>query len=186
MAPHLALPAGVPGPPGARWLTAWAQVSGKESPMTKITLAALALFVSLCAIPRPCDAAQMALKLEADLTSFFAAPDHSSLDEDLGSAFTVEAWINPAANLGTDDYGNEYIILNKEDSYEIAVRNGDPSTEGTFQAAIQPDGAGWAWTEAEEGTVPVNKWTHVAATWDGLVIRTFVNGKLNMTFDQQG
>lgn len=153
--------------------------------MKKFNLATLALFGSVCALTQLSEAAQMALKLEGDPESYFAAPDHKSLDADLGAVFTVEAWVNPGTNLGDDTHPNEYMILNKEDCYEISVRNDDLAAEGSFQVAVQPAGVSWEWWNSQE-TVPVDKWTHVAATWDGLVIRTFVNGKFLMAFDKTG
>jgi hypothetical protein len=137
----------------------------------------VAAVVSVCALSQLCDAAQMALKLEGDPESYFEVPDNKSLDADLGSAFTVEAWVNPAVNTTDGTFENAHMILNKEDSYEIAVYNADPSTEGTFQAAVKPlDTQAWDWRDSTE-TVPLNKWTHVAMTWDGTTTRTFVNGK---------
>jgi hypothetical protein len=170
------------------------RVPGKESPMKKFTFAALALFVSVCALTRAGNAAQMALKLDGvDVDSFFAAPNSPSLAKDIGSNLTVEAWVNPAANLADDTNhpSNEYIIVNKEDAYEISVRNDDAATPGTLQVALRPadasDGTAGSWGWNDSGvTIPVNKWTHVAATWDGLVLRTFVNGKFAMRFDWAG
>ncbi|PYI88818.1 MAG: hypothetical protein DME26_02715 [Verrucomicrobia bacterium] len=137
--------------------------------MKKFEFAILAQFVTVCGLTQLCDAAQMALKLEGDPESYFEAPDHSGLDADLGSVFTVEAWVNPTTNLGDDTHPNEYMIVNK----------------GSLQVAVQPAGLSWEWWNSN-GTIPTNKWTHVAATWDGLVIRTFVDGKFLLAFDKTG
>jgi hypothetical protein len=124
--------------------------------MKKFTFAALALFVSVCALPRAGNAAQvtqMALKLDGvDADSFFSAPNSPSLTKDIGSNLTVEAWVNPAANVADDTNhpANEYLIVNKEDSYEIGITNtSDPTMEGTFQVALRPayssDGTAGSW-----------------------------------------
>lgn len=150
--------------------------------MNTFRFATLALLVSVCALTQICDAAQMALKIDKteDGSNYFEVPQHSSLDKDIGSTLTVEAWVNPSEN--NDPCNNSYQILNKENSYEIAIR----TTEGKFMVAIWPmdvDSGTWDWNDSE-AVIPVNTWTHVAATWDGLIARTFVNGKFLKSFDQ--
>jgi hypothetical protein len=134
-------------------------------------------FITIIAVFSFCQvamAANMALRLEGDPESFFEAPDDESFDGDIGDQLTVEAWVNP------DKVDGENMILNKEDSYEIAV------VDGTFQVAIQPAGGGWEWVVDNAGPVNAGEWTHVAATYDGTVIRTYVNGEHYSTFDKSG
>jgi len=131
----------------------------------------VAILVSLCQVAM---AANMALKLEGDPESFFEAPDNDSFDGNIGDQLTVEAWVNPGKADG------ENMILNKEDCYEIAVIN------GTFQVAIQPAGAGWEWVAENAGPVSAGEWTHVAATYNGAEIKTYVNGKQYSTFAKSG
>jgi hypothetical protein len=60
------------------------------------------------------------------------APDSNSLDV-TGKAFTMEAWVFP-----TEPQAGDGIVINKENSYEMALRNGD-----LFMFAIQA--GAWDW-----------------------------------------
>jgi hypothetical protein len=120
----------------------------------------VAIFVSLCQVAM---AANMALKLEGDPESFFEAPDNPTFDTDIED-LTVEAWVNPADNVG------ERMILNKEDVYEIAI------VDGIFKTAIRTVDKGWDWISSDSN-VPAGAWTHVAITYDREKTRLYVNGK---------
>ena len=116
-------------------------------------------------------AVNKALKLDGDPDSALEAPDHPSLDANIGAKLTVEAWVNPEVGPG------ELMIVNKEDVYEIALVN------SIFQTAIRPAGQGWAWISSD-AEAPVGKWTHVAITYDEQKTRTYVNGKFKTESDE--
>jgi Concanavalin A-like lectin/glucanases superfamily len=145
--------------------------------MRSLRFAMLALFagIAVCAFTHRCDAAVGALQLAGEPDSYFEVPANPSLDENLGSTFTIEAWVKPAPVLFYPANA-EYMILNKEDSYEMSVRTAIDAGFGTFQVAVLPFGASWAWWDSA-GAVMGGTWTHVAATWDGLMVRSFVNGQ---------
>jgi len=125
-------------------------------------------FITIIAVFSFCQvamAANMALKIVGDdPESYFEAPDDPTFDSDLDD-LTIEAWVNPADNVG------ERMIVNKEDVYEIAV------VDGIFQTAIRPAGESWAWMSSE-GKVPAKAWTHVAITYDKEKTSFFINGVL--------
>jgi hypothetical protein len=123
---------------------------------------AITLLVSSYASAAP---KNMALELKSDPNSFFAAPDNPVFHEKLGNTFTAEAWIFPT------DFAGERMIVNKEDTYEFAVRN-----NGGFETALAAAGLAWDW-HASGLKVEKDKWSHVAVTWDGKVVLMFVNGK---------
>jgi hypothetical protein len=95
--------------------------------------------------------------------------DASSLD--LTNAATFEAWVYPTAALA----GWRTILQKEVDAYFFTASGGgagsQPTGGGTF--------AGVCCTYVEGPSVlPVNIWTHVAATYDGGLLRFYQNGAL--------
>lgn len=78
---------------------------------------------------------------------------------------TMEAWVYPTEILG------QAIIVNKESTWEIELQN------LVLKAAV--NSARWAWEGG--GKVELNKWSHVAVSFDTKEHHTFVNGKYQVS-----
>lgn len=101
-------------------------------------------------------------------------PDHSSFR--LTNALTIEAWIFPLR------LGVPHEIVSKWDmtlrssqkSYTLALH-----IDGTVYLHVSPSGTEFlAPTLLSTNTAPVNRWSHVAGTYDGAILRIFLNGEL--------
>ena len=98
--------------------------------------------------------------------------DANSLD--LKTGLTLEAWVNPAA------LGNVFrTVLLKErgttgDAYALyaSTDTGKPSIEIFAGSAIDLKGP---------AALPLNAWSHLAGTYDGSMLRLYVNGTLVAT-----
>ncbi len=121
----------------------------------------IALCVAAAALFATAASANSALEFFADPADSAIAPDSDSLDVE-GKAFTMEAWIK-----ATGPQNGDGIIINKENSYEMALRAGD-----TFMFAIQA--GAWDWFGGGKPTM--NEWHHVAVTYDGTNTQGWIDG----------
>jgi hypothetical protein len=89
---------------------------------------------------------------------------------------TLEAWVDSTANGGV---WRTVVFKEKPGGmlYSLYANNGAANrpTGQVFLANTEQDTVGTA-------TLPLNTWTHLAATYDGSALRLYVNGALSTTF----
>ena len=115
--------------------------------------------------------------------AFIVIPHSVSFDLD---NITIAAWINPS------EYVNDPRILDKGvdgdpyHAYSLQISdnpdNTDKDTKLQFRSSIGGKKP-WVGSDAE---IPLNTWTHVAATYDGTRTAIYINGKLEKAVDASG
>ncbi len=102
--------------------------------------------------------------------------NHSNLN--FTSAMSVSAWINPQGPGSSPTWGG--MIINKENSYEIAR-----AQNGNIIWAFANSTPGWNWIDTGINTA-LNTWSHITLTYAGGVVKTYLNGVLQHTYNGSG
>jgi hypothetical protein len=91
------------------------------------------------------------------------------------SQVTLEAWCNPDI---TNPY--QYLFSNSRDvaqpglnGYELLIRNG--------QVRFQIANNGVVFPTAATYLIPLNQWSHIVGTYDGVYLKIYINGVLMIT-----
>ena len=132
--------------------------------MKKIIFPFLLIFLCISGTVMPQNVRNYAAKFTGT-DSYIAVPNHPDLNP---AAITIEAWVNPS-EIGPTFMG---IVSKNNNSYFLGLQG------NTGRISFGPK-SGAFFQSKFDSRVPVNKWTHIAATYDGSLTAIFINGVLD-------
>lgn len=146
-----------------------------------------------------------ARRFSRSVDSFVLVPFNPEMESSRG--FTIEAWIRLAA-VGTyeltpiagrwSEYGTDqswvFGVVGRKTSASVATLPSPGfftpyvagASTGRLVLLVQPSLAGSAQGFGGATEIPLDTWTHVAASWDGDVVRLFVDGRLDTQYALRG
>ncbi len=115
---------------------------------------------------------------------FVEIPNNAGLNP--STAITVDAWIFVTANTFFPGIVSKGNVGNFAESYDLFLFTGG-TTNGQPAFLVNTNGTSTGRAIAvASSTVPLNTWTHVAGTYDGVNVRVYVNGVLAGTTPHTG
>lgn len=139
------------------------------------------------------------------IDSFVYVEHRPALDPYVG--FTIEAWVRPDAwgDYEISPLAGRWTQQPSEQSWLLGISGLNISPQfanlpgpnflgrlvpragpGYLVFAFVPDGGGAARSFSSAATVPLERWTHVAASFDGEVVRLFLNGRQDSQYASAG
>jgi hypothetical protein len=139
----------------------------------------------------------------ASINSFVFVPYNPVLEA--GNGFTVEAWVDPSAYGQYEDtpiasrFSPEalqsswlFSIVGRNQAFSTQPSPGDhlalvqSATYGKLMFAFAPDDATPTRVYFSTRPIELDRWTHVAVTYDGQVVRLFIDGQLDAQYASPG
>lgn len=108
-------------------------------------------------------------------SDYVEVPDHASIGSDLTNGFSVAAWFRSNVTLPATGGTRTSRMLEKGDAF-FFLQN--PGTGG-MNFLVKKNNANF--TASSGMTIESNQWYHIAGTFDGSVIRVYLNGELKGT-----
>lgn len=131
-----------------------------------ITSAAILLFAITYAQPGA------ALNFDG-VNDYITVPNNASLN--ISSAITLEGWVYATKNTGVQN------VMIKSDCSTSNTSYGFPRTDDGWQNFVAYFYIGGTWQRVYAPYPGLNQWHHLAATYDGTYIRTYLDGNLAAT-----
>jgi hypothetical protein len=132
----------------------------RRNPVMKVVFLVSLLAIPLILLASGTLAQNHAIEFSGNAADQVQAEDSPSLDIN-GKEFTMEAWVYPTG------LGGSLIIVNKENSYEMALN------QGVLSYAVSA--GNWKWWG--QGNVESDTWSHVAVTYNGTDTVGWINGQ---------
>ena len=91
------------------------------------------------------------------------------------AAMTMDAWVYPVSHGQSSGYGLTVLSKTDGDGFALLINNGyiQPVLRLTTSGEIKP-----VFNQSTQWQLPLNSWSHIAVTWDGALVKAYLNGQV--------